>query len=169
MAQFYYLLKDHKKLRDVIGAVIDRGALLLGRFTTERKQILDAVADELRGMNYLPIIFDFKEIPGRDLIETIKILAGLSRFIIADISQARSVPHESAEIIKDVKIPFVPIIEQGEQPWSTFQTFNIYPWVIKPHREYGAKDDLISNLRAIVDAAEAKHKELLAMKAPRSS
>ena len=165
MAQFYYLLKDHKRLRDVISAVIDKGVLLLGRFSDERKAILDAVAAELRKMGYLPIIFDFKKIPGRDLIETIKTLAGLSRFIIADISQPKSVSHESPEIIKDIKIPFVPIIEQGEQPWATFSALSLYPWVIQPYKVYATKGELIGMLRGIVDEANEIHKDLVAKKA----
>ena len=33
--------------------------LILGRFTPERKAVLDALREELRKRDYLPILFDF--------------------------------------------------------------------------------------------------------------
>jgi hypothetical protein len=36
-----------------------KAVLILGRFTDERKAVLDALRDELRKRNYLPILFDF--------------------------------------------------------------------------------------------------------------
>ncbi len=114
IAQFIYLLLNHKKLRDVIKAVGEKGVLILGRFTSERKEILDAVADELLELGYLPMIFDFEKIPGQDYTETIMTLAGTSKFIIADITQPKSLPQEAQAIIPNFKIPFVPIIQQGE-------------------------------------------------------
>ena len=46
----------------------------LGRFTPERKTVLDALRDELRQRNYLPIVFDFEKPASRDLTETISTL-----------------------------------------------------------------------------------------------
>jgi hypothetical protein len=37
--------------------------LILGRFTPERKTVLDAIRDQLRKRDYLPILFDFQK-PG---------------------------------------------------------------------------------------------------------
>ena len=34
--------------------------LILGRFTAERKAVLDALRDELRKRNYLPILFELR-------------------------------------------------------------------------------------------------------------
>ncbi|MBB3189228.1 pentapeptide repeat-containing protein [Halomonas cerina] len=76
VAQFIYLLLNRKKVRNVLDTVTSKAVLLLGRFTPERKAILDALADELRKHNLLPIIFDFERSTNRDFTETIKILAG---------------------------------------------------------------------------------------------
>jgi hypothetical protein len=56
----------------------------------ERKGLLDAIAAKLRSLGYVSLIFDFERPTDRDLTETVKILAGLSRFVIALRIRARS-------------------------------------------------------------------------------
>src|SRR6266446_212504 len=58
IAQFIYLLLNNQEIRDVIDIVAKKFVLILGRFTLERKKVLDALRDELRQHNYLPILFD---------------------------------------------------------------------------------------------------------------
>src|SRR6266571_2547573 len=94
VAQFIYLLLNNEKLRDVINTVTTKAVLILGRFTMERKAILDAVRNELRKRDYLPVLFDFDKPAARDLTETITTLASMSRFIIADITDPKSLPQE---------------------------------------------------------------------------
>ena len=48
MAQFIYLLLDNSKIREVIDTVAKKAVLILGRFTPERKAILDALRNVLR-------------------------------------------------------------------------------------------------------------------------
>src|SRR5215469_11900383 len=59
VAQFIYLLLHNQKIRDVIDTITSKVVLLLGRFTDERKEVLDALRDELRKRDYPPILFDF--------------------------------------------------------------------------------------------------------------
>ena len=165
VAQFIYMLLNHKKIRDVITTIGEKAVLILGRFTPERKEVLDAIAEKLRELKYLPIIFDFEKIPGRDYTETVKILAGLSKFVIADITAPESVPQESQAIIPDFKIPFVRVIEKAKKAWSMTGDLNLYDWVVKDVIEYPDKTELIKNLPAVVKLAERKHKELLQKKA----
>lgn len=80
------------------------------RFTPERKTVLDALADELRKHNLLPIIFDFERSTNRDFTETVKILAGLSLFVIGDLTKPKSAPQEVTATVPDYQIPFVPIL-----------------------------------------------------------
>src|SRR5215471_5162444 len=47
VAQFIYLLLHNEKIRDVIDTITSKVVLILGRFTPERKAILDAIRDEL--------------------------------------------------------------------------------------------------------------------------
>jgi uncharacterized protein YjbI with pentapeptide repeats len=61
VAQFVYLLLNREKLRNVLDTITSKAVLVLGRFTSERKGILEAIAQELRRHNLLPIIFDFEK------------------------------------------------------------------------------------------------------------
>jgi hypothetical protein len=47
---------------------------------------LQAIARELRRMEYLPFIFDFDRPAGRNITETVQILVGISRFVVVDLS-----------------------------------------------------------------------------------
>lgn len=51
------------KIRNVIDTIASKAVLILGRFTTERKAVLDALRDELRKRDYLSILFDFDKKP----------------------------------------------------------------------------------------------------------
>ena len=75
--------------------------LILGRFTPERKAVLDALREELRRRDYLPILFDFEKPGSRDLTETISTLAHMARFVIADITGARSILQELERIVPE--------------------------------------------------------------------
>jgi uncharacterized protein YjbI with pentapeptide repeats len=55
VAQFIYLLLYNQKVRYVIDTITSKVILILGRFTPERKTILDAIRDELRKLNYSPV------------------------------------------------------------------------------------------------------------------
>ena len=46
-AQFIYLLLNNKEIREVIDTITSKVVLILGRFTDERKKVLDAIRDEL--------------------------------------------------------------------------------------------------------------------------
>ena len=55
VAQFIYLLLNNKNIRRVIDTVGSKAVLILGRFSPERKPVLDALRQEIRELNYLPI------------------------------------------------------------------------------------------------------------------
>ncbi len=94
VAQFIYLLLNNAEVRYVIETVTSKVVLILGRFTAARKPVLDGLRDALRQRNYLPVVFDFEKPSSRDFTETVSTLAHMARFVIADITDARSVPQE---------------------------------------------------------------------------
>jgi hypothetical protein len=79
VAQFIYLVLHNQKIRDVIDTITSKAVLILGRFTDERKAVLDALRDELRKRNYLPILFDFEAPESRNVTETVTLLARMAR------------------------------------------------------------------------------------------
>jgi hypothetical protein len=85
VAQFIYVLLGNRELRQVIDSITSKVVLILGRFTPERKVVLDAIREELRKRDYLPVLFDFEKPANRDLTETVSTLAHMARFVIADL------------------------------------------------------------------------------------
>ena len=161
VAQFVYLLLNRSNVRNVIDTITSKAVLVLGRFTPERKAVLDAIADELRKYNLLPIIFDFDRPTSRDFTETIKILAGMSLFVIADITNPKSSPLELQATVPDYQIPFVPIIQQGERAFSMFSDLlGKYDWVL-PLIEYSSIEKLRLGFKpAIIERSWQKQQEL---------
>jgi uncharacterized protein YjbI with pentapeptide repeats len=128
VAQFIYLLLRREKLRNVINTITSKAVLILGRFTDERKRVLISLKDALRQRGYVPILFDFKPSPKRDLTETIQLLANMSKFVVADLTDAKSIPQELSHIIPFLpSVPVQPIILASEQEYGMFehwQSFN---------------------------------------------
>jgi uncharacterized protein YjbI with pentapeptide repeats len=161
VAQFIYLLLNSEKIRGVIDTITSKTVLILGRFTPERKAILDAIKEELRKRNYLPILFDFEKPASRDLTETISTLAHMARFVIADITDPKSVPQELSSIIPFLtSVPVQPILLSSAKEYTMFEHFTCYPWVLNIYR-YDNVDDLLRSLGdKVIIPAEDKAKEL---------
>jgi len=166
IAQFVYLLVTNPKIRNVIDTIGNKAVLILGRFT-ERKEVLEAVREEVRRHGYVPMVFDFERPADRDFTETVMTLAGMSRFIIADVTKPRSVPLELHATVPNYMIPFVPIIQSGEQPFAMFQDLwqKYRDWVLDP-LSYDSVDALLKVFdKAIIRPANERHAALQARKA----
>jgi hypothetical protein len=161
VAQFIYLLLHNQKIRDIIDTITSKAVLILGRFTPERKQVLDALREELRNRGYLPILFDFEGPTSRNTDETITLLARMARFVIADISDAKSVLQELREIVPNLpSLPVQPIIVATQEEPGMFDFYRPFPWFLKAHR-YGNQKQLIANLgKQVIAPAERKVKKL---------
>jgi Pentapeptide repeats (8 copies) len=162
VAQFIHLLLDNEKIRGVIDTIGKKGVLILGRFSGERKAVLDALRMALRQRDFLPMVFDFEKPTQRDFTETIMTLAGLSLFVIADITNPRSAPLELQATVPDYMIPFVPIIAEGEPPISMFIDLQRkFDWVLDV-LEYDSIDHLLTGLQdAVIVPALQKHEVLV--------
>ncbi len=161
VAQFIYLLLNNRELRDVIDTITSKIVLIIGRFTPERKGILDQIRKELRRRNYLPVIFDFEVPRSRDTDETLGLLARMASFVVADLTDAKSVLQELRGIVSDLpSVPVQPIIHMSDKEPGMFDHFRRYPWVLEPFR-YSTNTDLILSIgETIVAPAEAMKKSL---------
>ena len=170
VAQFIHLILNNEEIREVINTLTSKSVLILGRFSIpQRKSLLDALRNKLREYDLLPIVFDFDRPTDKDFTETIKILAGLSLFVIADITNPKSSPLELQATVPDYQIPFVPIIQEGEQPFAMMINLQKkYNWVLDT-LTYDSIDSLIKALKsAIIDPAIEKHHELRLIKVKES-
>ncbi len=161
VAQFIYLLLNNERIRQVIDTITSKAVLILGRFTEDRKRVLDAIRDELRQRGYLPILFDFEKPAGRDLTETISTLAHMARFIIADITEAKSIPGELQAIVPDLpSVPVQPLLLTSEREYGMFEHIRRYPWVLDTYY-YDDLDDVLASVEdKVISPAESKVREL---------
>jgi hypothetical protein len=165
VSQFIYLLLNNEKVRDVIETIGKKAVLILGRFTKDRKTILDLIKDELRAHDYLPILFDFEKPTSKDLTETVSTLAHIVRFIIADITEPRSIPHELATIVPTLSVPVQPLLLEGSTgEYAMFHDLRKYDWVLSVHRYKNITDLLESFGDKLIFHAEKKAKELIMKK-----
>jgi hypothetical protein len=161
VAQFIYLLLNNQKIRNVLDTITSKGVLILGRFYEERKGVLDAIKDKLRDKGYLPILFDFENSENRDLTETIMTLAGMCRFVIADITDAKSIPQELKSIVPNFpSVPIKPILAESFREYAMFGHFTRFDWVLDTYF-YPSEEVLIENLdNMVISPSEAKWEEM---------
>jgi hypothetical protein len=164
VAQFVYLLLNNQKIRHIIDTITSKAVLILGRFTPERKAILDALREELRRRGYLPILFDFERPAGQTITETVSLLARMARFVVADLTDAKSIPQELSMIVPDLpSVPVQPLLLEGSDEYSMFEHFRRYPWVLPTH-VYASPERLIAELgERVIGPADAKADELRAV------
>jgi Pentapeptide repeats (8 copies) len=133
VAQFVYLMLNNQKVRDVINTITSKAVLILGRFTDERKAVLDALREELRKRDLLPI------------------------FVIADVTDATEVRAELHKIVPDFpSLPVQPILLRGHLEFVSHPYLQRFPWFL-PTFEYDDPGHLLASLDIVADV-EAKVK-----------
>jgi uncharacterized protein YjbI with pentapeptide repeats len=164
VAQFIYLLLNNQEIRDVLDTITSKAVLILGRFSEERKPVLDALRDELRKPenNYLPIVFDFPPSANQTLLETVKTLANMARFVIADLTDARSVLQELQAIVP--ALPSVAVrllIKKSAHEYGMLDYIRKFASVVNEAYEYESLEEVIASIKEkVIGPAEAKVREL---------
>ncbi len=167
-AGLVHMLREGRSWSRVVHTLTNRAVLILGRFTEKRRAVLDAIAEELRLFNDLPIIFTFDKPPDRSVSETVRILAGLSQFVIVDLTAPKSSPFESHLVVPDLAVPIFPIKQSGHKQFSMFDDLYDYPWVLRGFA-YQDLDAVRASVPRLRKAALAKKKEINARRAARCS
>jgi uncharacterized protein YjbI with pentapeptide repeats len=158
VAQFISLLLRNEKIRDVIETANSKVVLILGRFTCERKAVLDALREALRVRDRLPIVFDFTGPGSQTTDETISTLAHMARFVIADLTDAKSILQELRAIVPNSPSVLVqPILLASQEEPGMFDFFRRFTSVLEPYR-YHSQEEVLASLDAqIIAPVEARY------------
>lgn len=156
VAQFVYLLLHNEKLRGIIDTITSKVVLILGRFSEDRKPVLDAVREELRRMGFVPVLFDSDKPTSKDVTGTVETLARMARFIVADLTDPSSIPHELATIVPFLRTtPVLPLRLAGSGGYSMFDDLqHAYRWVLGTH-EYTDAQSLVASLPEVIAPADS--------------
>ncbi|WP_027420328.1 hypothetical protein [Crocinitomix catalasitica] len=96
----------------------------------------------LTSKDYVPILFDFEKPKNRDLTETVGLIVRMSKFIVAYLAEAKSIPQELSELIpNNTCLTIYPEIQKEHREYSMFEHWKRYPWV-KDIFKYENESDL---------------------------
>lgn len=92
---------------------------------------------------FMPIVFDFDRPAGRSLTESVAGFAHLSLFVIADLTDPRSIPQGLSHIVPFLpSVPAFPWVPSLAEVYSMFEHFQRFAWVLSPV-EYGTPERLM--------------------------
>jgi hypothetical protein len=160
VAQLIYLLLNTKQLHGTITHITSNIVLILGRFTPERKPILEAIRDGLREQQYTPLLFNFEKPLTRDFSESLRTLTHMARFIIADLTPHKSIAQELRTILPDTVVSVQPLLNGTKRLYNMFSDFKQYPYVLPAYRYNGLANLQATLAEKIIKPAEEKAKEL---------
>ena len=143
----------------MLSDVASRSVLILGRFTENRKPVLELIRRKIATppLGYVPILFDFERPRDRTMIESVLRFAAVSRFVIADLSDPKWVLAELQQIVRSFRsLPVVPILQAQLQEREVVDEFEGYTSV---HPVVRYQD--MSHLEDMLDAAVVKPAEAL--------
>ena len=160
LAQFIHLLLYNRAINEIIRGITSTIVLILGRFTPERKPVLEAIRDELRKRHYAPVLCNFEQPLSRDFSEKVATLARTARFIIADLTLHKSISRELRALLPKSEVPVQPLLNGIRMLYTMFPDFKQYPQVLPGYHYKGVADLLASFEEKVIKPAEEKAQQL---------
>ncbi len=160
VAQLIYLLLNHRQIHEVITGITSNIVLILGRFTPERKPILETLRDGLRERGYTPMLLNFEKPLSRDFSQSLRTLARMARFVIADLSLHKSIAQELRAILPDTRVAVQPLLNSTRRLYTLFPDLKQFSSVLPAYRYHGLADLQATLQEKVIKPAEEKAKEL---------
>jgi uncharacterized protein YjbI with pentapeptide repeats len=160
-AQLVGMLLHHEKARYEVFSITLNTVLVIGRFSQDRKPVLEAIKEALRRGEYSPLVLDF-DLPGSgDKNEIVKTLGRMSRFVIADLTDDRRITETLDAVVHFLpSIPIQPIGQKGREQGVGDSHYHKYRWV-QPFWRFMDPDDLAKRIgREVIAPAEHKAAEI---------
>lgn len=147
LAQFVHMIMENARITGAVTTLTQKCVLVLGRFA--RKETLLTICDDLRRNNWLSILFDFAQPAGRTTLETIMILAGMSQFVIADITDPACVFMEIANIARNYpNLPVYPVLAAESPVPGAWEVIRKWQQSVQPLVRYDSPDAVVGAIMA---------------------
>jgi len=143
IAQFQNIVDEPGAVGKLLAATSRRVVLILGRFKRQRKAVLRALAKALNARGKTAIIFDFPAPQQREISDTVRFIAGMSEFIVVDLTDPSSVPLELQATVPDLMVPVLPIIQPGQRAFAMFADLQQRYFWIQPTLQYRNAAELV--------------------------
>jgi Pentapeptide repeats (8 copies) len=146
VAQFHNIVDEPGAVGKLLAATTQRVVLILGRFTPRRKAVLNALARALGRRGKIAIIFDFPTPEQREISDTVRFIAGMSEFVVVDLTDASSVPLELQATVPDLMVPVLPVIQAGRRTFAMFSDLQRRYFWVQPTLQYRSTAELVRHV-----------------------
>jgi uncharacterized protein YjbI with pentapeptide repeats len=133
IAQFIYLILNNKQISKIITSMRTKVVLILGSFRENEKKTLDLAKEIVlkNSRGYIPMVFDFDPSTLQTLIDTIRVLELLSRFIIIDLTRSAGQLIELG-LLDKLQVPYAIIYsDDTEHIPGNIEKYLISEWCYK--------------------------------------
>ena len=167
IAQFLSVLLGNETVRRALDTIRAKIVLILGHYPPERTLLLNALRNELRARDYLPVLLNLDQPAGREVSGRISILMHLARFVIADFTGVSALHDELQKIVPNLpSVAVQPVLPCSDGPDDScaanggFEAFQRFPWFLEA-AHYCDMDELVPALaEKVIAPAEAKAEEI---------